>query len=86
MWVEGEPLGLDITSIENVRADRQQLVNVGSVGQPRDRDAQACYAVYRREQRDIWWRRVAYDIEGAQKAIIDAGLPPYLAQRLAIGR
>jgi hypothetical protein len=29
---------------------------------------------------------VAYDIEGAQKAIIDAGLPPYLAQRLAIGK
>lgn len=86
MWVEGDPLGLDITSIENMKPDRRQLVNVGSVGQPRDREAQACYAVYRREQRDIWWRRVEYDIGGAQKAIIDAGLPPYLAQRLAIGR
>jgi diadenosine tetraphosphatase ApaH/serine/threonine PP2A family protein phosphatase len=86
MCVEGEPLGLDITSIENVRADRRQLVNVGSVGQPRGRDAQACYAVYRREQRDIWWRRVPYDVEGAQGEIIRAGLPPYLAQRLAIGK
>jgi hypothetical protein len=51
-----------------------------------DREPQGCYAFYRREQRDIWWRRVPYDLEGTQKAIIDAGLPPYLAQRLAIGK
>jgi predicted phosphodiesterase len=81
LWVEGEPLGVDITSIENVRPHRRQLVNVGS-----DRDERACYAVYRREQQDIWWRRVTYDVEGAQRAIIEAGLPPYLAQRLALGR
>lgn len=52
----------------------------------RDKDERACYAVYRREHRDIWWRRVPYDVEGAQKAIIEAGLPPYFAQRLAPGR
>lgn len=86
MWVEGEPVGVDITSIENLRPDRRQLVNVGSVGQPRDRDARACYAVYRREQQDIWWRRVPYDVGAAQTAIIEAGLPPYFAQRLALGR
>lgn len=86
LWLEGEPMGVDITSIANVRPDRRQLVNVGSVGQPRDRDERACYAVYRREQRDIWWRRVTYDVEGAQKAIIEAGLPSYFAQRLELGR
>ena len=79
-------MGVDITSIANVRADRRQLVNVGSVGQPRDKDERACYAVYRREQRDIWWRRVTYDVDGAQRAIIEAGLPSYFAQRLELGR
>lgn len=86
MWVEGEALGVDITSIENLRAGKKCLVNAGAVGQPRDRDARACYAVYRRGQRDIWWRRVAYDVTAAQKAIHEAGLPPYFAQRLELGR
>jgi hypothetical protein len=56
------------------------------VSQPRDRDERACYAIYRRDTQDILWRRVSYDISGAQKAIIDAGLPAYFAQRLQLGK
>jgi diadenosine tetraphosphatase ApaH/serine/threonine PP2A family protein phosphatase len=85
-WVDGEALGVDITSLESLRPNNKCLVNVGAVGQPRDRDERACYAIYRREERDILWRRVPYDIAGAQQVIIDAGMPAYFAQRLALGR
>jgi diadenosine tetraphosphatase ApaH/serine/threonine PP2A family protein phosphatase len=77
---------MDITSIEALRPGRKCLVNVGSVGQPRDRDERACYAIYRRDTQDILWRRVCYDISGAQQAIIKAGLPAYFSQRLQLGK
>ena len=85
-WVEGDEFGVDITSIETLKPSRKCLVNVGAVGQPRDRDERACYAIYRRDTQDILWRRVPYDIAGAQQAIIQAGLPAYFAQRLELGR
>jgi diadenosine tetraphosphatase ApaH/serine/threonine PP2A family protein phosphatase len=85
-WVEGAALGVDITSIEALKPNRKCLVNVGAVGQPRDRDERACYAIYRRDTQDILWRRVPYDIAGAQQAIIKAGLPAYFAQRLELGK
>lgn len=56
--------------------------NVGSVGQPRDGDPRACYVIYRRDKRDVWWRRLPYDIEGAQRAILASGHPPKNAARL----
>lgn len=85
-WVEGEDRKRDITSIEPVTADRKQLVNVGSVGQPRDKDERACWLLHRPGKSDVWWRRVPYDIEFAQRAIIDAGLPAKFAERLGLGR
>jgi diadenosine tetraphosphatase ApaH/serine/threonine PP2A family protein phosphatase len=84
--VEGDEFGVDITSIETLKPSRKCLVNVGAVGQPRDRDERACYAIYSRDTQDILWRRVPYDIAGAQQAIIQAGLPAYFAQRLELGR
>ena len=85
-WVEGEERGVDITSLENLRPGRKCLINVGSVGQPRDRDERACYAIYRRETQEIVWRRVDYDIAGAQTAILKAGLPAKFARRLELGK
>jgi diadenosine tetraphosphatase ApaH/serine/threonine PP2A family protein phosphatase len=86
MLIEGEDRALDITSLESIRPDRKQIINVGSVGQPRDKDPQACYLIYRRERQDVWWRRVAYDVAASQSAIIAAGLPMKFAQRLAMGK
>jgi len=86
MFVEGEDRALDITSLESVRSDRKQVVNVGSVGQPRDKDEQACYVVYRRAEQDVWWRRIPYDIAAAQQAILAAGLPGKYAHRLSLGK
>ena len=61
------------------------LVNPGSVGQPRDGDPRAGYALYDAEQRVVFLRRVRYPISVAAEAIKSAGLPPMLAQRLFYG-
>jgi predicted phosphodiesterase len=63
------------------------LINPGSVGQPRDGDPRAGYAVYDVDGRaSVLYHRIPYDIEAAQKKIHKAGLPPYLAERLGVGR
>ncbi len=61
------------------------FINAGSVGQPRDGDPRACYVIYDTDQNVITFRRVAYDIAGAQEAIRAVGLPEYLADRLERG-
>ena len=64
---------------------RRYLVNVGSVGQPRDRDPRAAYAVWDVEARRVEIRRVTYDHRDAARRILAAGLPRILADRLASG-
>jgi diadenosine tetraphosphatase ApaH/serine/threonine PP2A family protein phosphatase len=61
------------------------LINVGSVGQPRDGDPRAAFGVIDDGQGTIELRRVAYNITGAQRRILAAGLPVYLAERLDVG-
>lgn len=62
------------------------FINVGSVGQPRDGDWRACYAIYDLEQQMVVFRRVDYDIAETQRKIMAAGLPPMLAERIQEGR
>jgi diadenosine tetraphosphatase ApaH/serine/threonine PP2A family protein phosphatase len=64
---------------------RRYLINVGSVGQPRDRDPRACYAIWDPEARSVAIRRVPYDHAAAARKILAAGLPRALADRLAHG-
>jgi len=64
---------------------RRSIVNPGSVGQPRDRDPRAAYAIFDSKERTWEARRVDYDIAIVQKRIRDAGLPPRHALRLAEG-
>jgi diadenosine tetraphosphatase ApaH/serine/threonine PP2A family protein phosphatase len=61
------------------------LVNPGSVGQPRDRDARASYVLLDAENGTVTFRRAAYDIATTQRRIRERGLPPVLADRLALG-
>lgn len=61
------------------------LVNVGSVGQPRDGDPRAAYGLLDLRRRRLRLRRIEYDIAAAQAAIGAAGLPRWLADRLALG-
>ncbi|HET9271657.1 MAG TPA: metallophosphoesterase family protein [Vicinamibacterales bacterium] len=62
------------------------LVNCGAVGQPRDSDPRAAFGLLDGTSRVLTIVRTPYDLGTAQKKIIEAGLPPVLAQRLALGR
>ena len=62
------------------------LLNVGSVGQPRDGDPRAAYGLLDLQKNTLRLRRVPYDIKGAQTDILKAGLPAWLAQRLDKGQ
>ena len=61
------------------------LINVGSVGQPRDGDPRAAYGVLDVDSMVYYQRRVEYDVEEAQRRILAAGLPEMLARRLGEG-
>jgi predicted phosphodiesterase len=65
---------------------RKYIVNVGSVGQPRDLDPRASYAIYDGNNNSIEIVRLDYNIPLAQQKIIDNGLPEVLAERLLVGR
>ena len=65
---------------------RRWLAVLGSVGQPRDGDTAASFAMFDTDRREITWCRVPYDIDTAAGRIRDNGLPPSLADRLFVGR
>jgi predicted phosphodiesterase len=73
-----DELAIDVT--------KKYFINTGSVGQPRDGDWRAAYCVYDIEKNVVEQRRLEYDLKTAQKKIVQAGLPPLLAERLASGR
>lgn len=66
--------------------DGKALVNVGSVGQPRDGNPAAAYAVCDPESGLVEIRRVPYDVDTASRKIVEAGLPRVNAYRLFLGR
>ena len=67
-------------------AGRRAMINPGSVGQPRDGDTRASYAVLEPEAGRVRWHRVAYDFTAVQRAMRDAGLPTALSARLSFGQ
>jgi len=81
-----------VLKVDHTPGERQQLVgdrlyiNPGSVGQPRDRDNRACYALLDLESWEVEFRRVEYDIPRAQSRIREFGLPEFLAERLELGQ
>ena len=61
------------------------LINPGSVGQPRDRDPRAAYAIFDDDQNRVYVYRVNYKVSMARRRILQAGLPPVLGDRLMYG-
>ena len=61
------------------------IVNVGSVGQPRDRDPRSSVVIYDPEEKTVQYHRLEYDVRTTYNKILDAGLPEFLAERLLIG-
>jgi len=70
----------------NLEEGATYLLNPGSVGQPRDGDPRAAYALADLEQRTVEFWRVPYDIEAVQNRMLEALLPEALIMRLAYGR
>ena len=71
--------------VELDRADFRYIVNVGAVGQPRDRDPRACYARYSSDEHVIEHIRVEYDIDAAAARVREAGFAERIAERLYQG-
>ena len=83
---DGMPLDPDADAVIPLQRGARYLVNVGSIGQPRDGDPRAGYGVLDDEAREVRAFRVAYPVDKAQQRIVAAGLPSSLANRLALGR
>ncbi|MCX7013318.1 MAG: metallophosphoesterase family protein [Candidatus Sumerlaeota bacterium] len=83
-WRDGV-ISCPSTPIVEIQDDSRYLINVGSVGQPRDRNPMACFVIVDQGTRRIEFHRAPYDLEAAQRAILDCGLPAQLAERLAFG-
>lgn len=71
-----------LTIDENCR----YIINVGSVGQPRDGIPDACYLYYDSDTHEVCLRRIRYDIKMAQEKMKMAQMPDYLVERLSVGR
>jgi len=87
MRMRDDPTRTAYTTEPEIDVDEacRALVNVGSVGQPRDEDPRAAYAIYDSDAGRVWIKRVAYDISAEAQRIRRAGLPPMLADRLYLG-
>ena len=84
-YTDGEHIAHTTMPEVRMESGRKYVVNVGSVGQPRDGDPRASFVIYDDEEGVIYTRRVSYDIKTAQDKIMKAGLPPWLAARLSKG-
>jgi predicted phosphodiesterase len=73
---------LDYGQLSNVRF----LINVGSVGQPRDRNPDSCYGILDSEAKTFTYRRVRYDVKNAQAKMRKIKMPDFLIARLQEGR
>ena len=65
--------------------ENRLIINPGSVGQPRDRDPRASYALYDNEMGTVHNYRVEYDIAATQEKMKQQGLPDFLIERLDNG-
>ena len=78
-----------VTFTLRLEPGKRYLINPGSVGQPRDGDCRAAFALYEAEVEgtgSVTYYRAQYDVESAQQRILDANLPERLAHRLALGK
>jgi len=86
---EGDRLGVHLLagrrSVVDLEPGCRYLVNPGSVGQPRDRDPRAAYAIYDADQDRLYAYRVSYPVGSARRRIVQAGLPLVLGDRLLYG-
>lgn len=85
-FFDTDPMTYSLDPEVPIESESKTIVNVGSVGQPRDERPEACYGLYDTAAGTVELRRVAYDIEAAANKITEAGLPQALALRLWLGK
>ena len=89
-WEEDRPQYKEQDAAEQVTVDvpvgTRHLINPGSVGQPRDCDWRAAFAIYDDAVEEVMFCRIPYDVAAAQAAIRAVRLPERLAARLSLGR
>jgi predicted phosphodiesterase len=81
-----KPAGEEKFASLKIEPEITYLLNPGSIGQPRDGDTRAAFAISDLENKQVEFWRVPYDIEGVQKRMAAAGLPEALILRLSFGR
>jgi len=86
MFTATQPINCFLAPEFELEQNQKAIVNVGSVGQPRDLDPRACYVLYESERRLVRMRRVEYDVQAAADQIEAAGLPATNAARILLGR
>jgi predicted phosphodiesterase len=88
IFIQDKDSRLDYSTepVLSIKEGSKYIVNVGSVGQPRDGDPQAAYGIYDTDKKEVSIKRVNYDIQVARRKIIDNGLPRFLGERLLMGK
>ncbi|MBN1755176.1 metallophosphoesterase family protein [bacterium] len=86
IWTQGEK-GFYPPENQMIMLDpgKKHIINVGSVGQPRDHNPKGCMVFYDSSQNSLTYIRFIYEYKKTQQKIIEAGLPKNLANRLAKG-
>jgi diadenosine tetraphosphatase ApaH/serine/threonine PP2A family protein phosphatase len=85
-FFDSDPITYTLDQEIPVDPEQTIIINAGSVGQPRDENNQASYAIYDSEANAAWINRLDYDIDAAASKIRGAGLPEILAARLYHGK
>lgn len=86
LYSYGDKMGYAAGPKVKLDRNKKYMINIGSIGQPRDSDPRASYAIYDDAEGSVELRRTAYDVASAQGKILKAGLPKRLAARLPEGR
>lgn len=79
-------LPLNDGAIISFKDNNRYLINIGSVGQPRDGDCRACCGIYDSNSNSLEFTRLEYDIERTQRDMKNFNLPEFLIERLTLGR
>jgi predicted phosphodiesterase len=79
-------LQADKPGLLSLLPDSRYLINPGSVGQPRDRDPRAAFAIFEPLENCVKYLRVEYPVKTTQEKMRKAGLPDYLIERLSVGK
>lgn len=83
---KGSNQDIGMGTVHELRPMNRYFINPGAVGQPRDRDNRAAFGMLDTEKMTFEFVRTEYDIDGCARKILQAGLPPELATRLAKGK